>query len=38
MEGLVQEGAREAGLGAVRVVDGTKAGLVLLAGLCRVYA
>jgi hypothetical protein len=32
MEGLVQEGVREAGImGKVRVVDGAKAGLAFLA-------
>lgn len=35
MEGLVREGAEEVG-GKVRVVDGAKAGLQLLAGLARV--
>lgn len=35
MENLVQEGVRRAGLGEVLVIDGVKAGLVVLAGLLR---
>ena len=36
MEGLVQEGVKESGLPPVRIVDGAKAGVQLLAGLARL--
>ena len=36
MEGMIKEGVREAGLGEVKVVDGAKAGVELLAGLVRL--
>lgn len=36
MEGLVRQGVVEAGFPPVRVVDGAKAGVQILAGLARL--
>lgn len=36
MEDLVQQGVKEAGFKPVRVVDGAKAGVQILAGLARL--
>ncbi|KAM0746365.1 hypothetical protein T439DRAFT_319029 [Meredithblackwellia eburnea MCA 4105] len=36
MEGVIKDGVRAAGLGEVRVVDGAKAGIEVLAGLVRM--
>ncbi|KAJ6627170.1 hypothetical protein B0H10DRAFT_1941346 [Mycena sp. CBHHK59/15] len=38
MEGVVQEGVKEGGFGFVRVVDGNKAGVEMLAALLRAHS